>query len=254
MPDEAEPRGADTLLAGRLVLHQPRAGHRAGTDGVLLAAAAPDGFAGHAIDLGAGVGTVGLILALRSRAARVDLVEDDPVVAACARRNIEANGLTGRVSVHEADLFDCAQMARLGGCADLVLTNPPYLQATTSRLPAEEGRRRAYVMRAPGLTGWIAAAAACLKPGGTLLAIHRADAVPALIAACGAAFGGLVLMPLLPDADQPARRVLLHARKGSGAPFVLAPPLVLHADGRFTPHVAAVHRGEAGIAWPSSRS
>ena len=51
----------DRLLGGRLSLLQAPTGHRAGTDAVLLAAAAgiPEG---PFVDVGAGVGTAGLIL------------------------------------------------------------------------------------------------------------------------------------------------------------------------------------------------
>ena len=253
MPDEDAdpPSSIDTLLNGRLRLHQPRGGHRAGSDAVLLAAAAPDGFAGGAVDLGAGVGTAGLILAMRCPSARVRLVEIDPAVADYARRNVAENERSMRVDVLEADLFDKAAMSPLDASADLVLTNPPFLDAARARPPRDPGRRKAYMMPEPGLPAWIAAAAACLKSGGTLIVIHRADAVPELLAACRAQFGGLTLMPLLPDAATPAKRILLRARKGIKTPFALAPPLVLHADGRFTPPVAAIHRGDACLAWPT---
>ena len=253
MPDDdADPPGStDTLLNGRLRLHQPRGGHRAGSDAVLLAAAAPDGFAGHAVDLGAGVGTAGLILAMRCPSARVRLVENDPVAADHARRNVEENGWSARVDVLETDLFDKAAMGSLDASADLVLTNPPFLDPARARPPRDPGRRKAYVMPAPGLPAWIAAAAACLKSGGTLILIHRADAVPDLLAACRAQFGGLILMPLLPDAETPARRILLRARKGSKTPFALAPPVVLHEAGAFTPRIAAIHRGDASLPWPT---
>ena len=141
-------------------------------------------------------------------------------------------------------------MAPLAGTADLVLTNPPYLDPTRSRLPEDDRRRAAYAMPADGLAAWIAVAATCLKPGGLLVLIHRADAVPDLLAACRPLFGNVVLLPILPQADRPARRVLIRARKGSGAPFAIAPPLVLHADGAFTPLAAAIHRGEACVPWP----
>src|SRR5579863_9820561 len=57
----------DAYLGGRLRLRQPHEGHRAGSDAILLAAAAPETISGVALDLGAGVGAAGLALAaLRS--------------------------------------------------------------------------------------------------------------------------------------------------------------------------------------------
>ena len=52
----------DRLLDGRLRLRQPRKGHRAGSDAVLLAAALPERDGGHLLDIGTGVGTVGTAL------------------------------------------------------------------------------------------------------------------------------------------------------------------------------------------------
>ena len=47
---------------------------------------------------------------------------------------------------------------------------------------------------------------------------------------------GLAVFPLWPKAGEPAKRVIVQARKGSHAPFTLLPGLVLHqANGAWTP-------------------
>ena len=66
MPAEAE-TSEDAVLGGRLLLRQPRAGHRVGHDAILLAAAISARGGDHAVDLGAGVGAAGLALAQRRR-------------------------------------------------------------------------------------------------------------------------------------------------------------------------------------------
>jgi tRNA1(Val) A37 N6-methylase TrmN6 len=70
--------GEDRLLDGRLRLLQPRKGHRAGSDAILLAAALPELGQGALLDIGAGVGTVGLAAALLQQALRATLLERDP--------------------------------------------------------------------------------------------------------------------------------------------------------------------------------
>ncbi len=70
MPETPDPRdGAatdelsyDSWLGGQLTLAQPRRGHRVGSDAVLLAAAV-DLAEGRLVDVGAGVGAVGLAIA-----------------------------------------------------------------------------------------------------------------------------------------------------------------------------------------------
>ena len=61
----------DRLLDGRLRLLQPRKGHRAGSDAILLAAALPELGQRALLDIGAGVGTIGLAAALLQPGLRV---------------------------------------------------------------------------------------------------------------------------------------------------------------------------------------
>src|SRR5688572_25005148 len=84
----------DTLLDGRVRLIQPARGHRAGTDAVLLAAAAPLEAGDRVVDAGAATGAVGLMLARRA-SIRVVLVERDPGLAELCRRNLALNGCPG---------------------------------------------------------------------------------------------------------------------------------------------------------------
>ena len=80
----------DGWLGGRLMLTQPKRGHRIGTDAALLVAAAGDDRQGRIVDVGAGVGAVGLALAERNPLASVDLVEVDAKVGAARRKQRRA--------------------------------------------------------------------------------------------------------------------------------------------------------------------
>ncbi len=119
----------DAFLGGRLVLSQPPKGHRAGTDAALLAAALP-GANDMVFDLGAGVGAAGLALAawvprLPRRAGRARSGH-----RALARGNVEANGLSARVAVIEADVTAPARQRTAAGLAPnsagMVMMNPPF--------------------------------------------------------------------------------------------------------------------------------
>lgn len=245
----------DAFLNKRLVLRQPVAGHRAGTDAVLLAAAAPAAFAGIAIDVGAGVGTAGLVLATTRPAASIGLVETDPGLAALARENCALNGMADRVGVHEADVLS-PPSRRAAGLVDegaaLVITNPPFLDPGRARLSPERGKRQAHAMPDPGpaaLRAWIAASLALVAPGGTLVLIHRPEALAVILAALEGRAGAITILPILPRDTTPASRILVRAQKGSRAPLVIAPPLVLHEGRAFTRLAEAIHRGEAPIDW-----
>lgn len=243
----------DAVLGGRLVLHQPKKGHRAGSDAILLAAAVSARLSGLALDVGAGVGTAGLALAALRPGLRIGLVENDPMLAALARQNLDANGLGERGVVYEADVLDPKSRRAAGlvdARADLVITNPPFFEPGRARISPEAGKRTAHVMPAGGtLETWIAACLALLAEGGSFIMIHRVDALPEMLAAIVPRAGEITLLPVHPQAEKPAVRILLRARKGSRAPLAIAPPFVLHRGTAFTPEAEAVHRGEALIAW-----
>ena len=106
----------DAVLGGRLLLKQPRRGHRVGHDAILLAAACPARARDRVVDLGAGVGAAGLALALRVEGTRVTLVEVDAGLAALAAENAQVNGLAARVG---STVLDVAAPARAFAAAGL---------------------------------------------------------------------------------------------------------------------------------------
>ena len=83
-----------------------------------------------AADLGTGSGAIALAIAQEVPRARVHAVEADPLARQWAERNIArcavaAPHLAGRVSLHAGDF--CTALGELGGLADLVISNPPYI-------------------------------------------------------------------------------------------------------------------------------
>jgi len=240
------------FLGGRLLLAQPERGHRVGADAALLAAAAARETRGLLLDIGAGVGAVGLAAAVLAPAALIGLVEIEPGAARLARQNIARNGLENRAQLFEADLFDPAAR-RAAGLVDesaaLVLTNPPFHAAGRVRVSPDSKRALAHVAAAP-LADWTRACLAMLAPGGAFAMIHRAEALGECLAALEGRLGALRVLPVAPREGEAATRILLAGVKGSKAPLALAPPLVLHAaDGAFTPLADAIFRGEAALPW-----
>ena len=255
-PTIADGLTEDRWLGGRLALVQPRRGHRVGTDAALLVAAAgtPEG---RIVDVGAGVGAVGLALAKRSTLASVDLVEVDPELAQLAESNAARNGLQPRVRVWRLDTLNPKERREAGlvdELADCVVTNPPFFDAKAVRASPDEGKARAHVLprseAGATLAGWIQASVAILAPGGRFVMIHRPDALSLILAAVGSRLGALALLPVHPTIGASAHRLLVSGVKGSKAPLRLAPGLILHqADGRLTAEADAIHRGERLIDW-----
>ena len=240
---------ADAVLGGRLLLRQPRRGHRVGHDAILLAAACPARARERVVDLGAGVGAAGLALAQRVDDCRVTLVEIDPALAALAAENAQANGLGGRVS---AVVLDVAAPARAFAAAGLapesvtrVLMNPPFNDPARQRASPDRQRRLAHAGPEGTLAAWIKTSARLLRPGGTLTLIWRADGLAAVLQAL-AGFGAVTVFPIHSKAGEPAIRVLVRAAKASRVPLALLPGLVLNdSAGVPTAQAEAVLRGGA---------
>lgn len=243
----------DGFLGGRLRLIQPKRGHRFGGDAALLAAAARSlmGEGAATADFGAGVGAVGLALAVFG-AGRVALVEIDPTLAAIAAANTERNGLGAAAC---ALVCDVAELCRPGApqevaaaSLDLVAANPPFDDAARFRVSPDAAKALAHASGPQTFAAWAGAAARALKPGGVFVAIFRPEAVGEALTAVGGSFGDVVLKPVHPRADRPAARLLLAARKGARGGLVLSPALVMHkSDGGFTPEADAAQRGEAAL-------
>jgi tRNA1(Val) A37 N6-methylase TrmN6 len=238
------------VLGGRLVLRQPRRGHRVGHDAILLAAATPAEGGEHAVDFGAGVGAAGLALAARVPGLRVTLAEVDPALAALAADNIRRNGFAESARAVVLDVTAGARAfvaaALPSGSAARVLMNPPFNDPATSRASPEAARRRAHV--SAGLGPWLRSAARMLGTGGTVTLIWRADGLADVLAALAQGFGAVTLQPMHPRPDAPAIRVLVRAVKGSRAPLALVPGLVLAgADGRASEAAEAVLRHAAAL-------
>ena len=228
----------DRLLGGRVLLSQPAQGYRVAIDPVLLAAAVP-ACEGCVLDAGAGTGAAALCLAVRVPGCKVVGIELQPALQAIAAANVTHNALGSRVEILLGDLAQCPP-----GSFDHVMTNPPYLAAKVATAPPRQERAHAHVEGSAALDAWLQACVRMLEPGGTLTLIHRAERLGEILAHLSGSLGALTVFPLWPgERGRPAKRVLVQGRKGSRAPLMLLPGLVLHAaDGKLSPAAEAVLR------------
>ncbi len=122
-----EPHETLDAISGHFRLFQLRAGHRFSTDDILTAwygtSWCPT--AQTALDLGSGIGTVGMIAAWRLPGARFVTVEAQPESVALARKSARYNGVADRYEIREGD-FRAAGVFRPEEKFDLITGSPPY--------------------------------------------------------------------------------------------------------------------------------
>ena len=226
----------DIFLKGALTIEQPSKGYRAGTDAVLLAAAAAAIPARKALEAGCGVGTALLSLASLRADSTQELtgLEKDQAAWSLAVANAARNDVPGDVKFVLGDVL--APGEGLISQFDLVFSNPPYFDDDQAIRDPDTSRQAAYILGAP-LDAWIKGMLGMAKPKGRFLMIHRADRLPDILAALRGKAGDIGVCPVRPRAGDPAKRVLVSARKGSRAPLRLLAGIDMHppvGEGRFS--------------------
>jgi ribosomal protein L3 glutamine methyltransferase len=88
----------------------------------------------HVLDLCTGSGCLAILAVLRFPSATIDAVDISKPALAVARRNVADHKLADRIRLLHGDLFAPVRSARY----DLIIANPPYVDAAgMKRLPAE---------------------------------------------------------------------------------------------------------------------
>lgn len=227
-------RGGDTVSAMRYetLPNGTRLGQddrflKLGTDAILLAAACPN--ASSAVDLGCGVGNVLLSIADRQPNCSLVGVELNPDAAAVCRQSVAENSLEHRVRVVDGDL-----RALVGVCSplrisphsfDLVVCNPPYLRDGSGKLSQNTARNLERFDTTASPLDVTTAAAALLRPNGTLMLVLRPDRLDDYLAAA--------------EATGFAARAICHVSHTAGA----RPSIVL-LQAEYRGEAAAVERTE----------
>ena len=234
----------DRFLDGRVIVTQPDDGFRAGIDAVLLAAALDAKPGERLVELGCGAGTASLCAASRLTDCHFTGVDIDPDMVALAQGNADANAMADRVSFAVGDVASPEGW----GPADQVFFNPPFFDDPKSMRAPKAGKTRAYLTGHTVLADWIAAARKTLKPRGRLTVIHRADRLGDLLFLLNARWGDVVVKPVHPRTDAPAKRVIVAATRDAKGPLNLLPPLILHdgEGGQYSAEADAILRGRAG--------
>lgn len=210
----------DTLLGGALRLLQPKSGYRVNIDSLLLVAFAGKRRVARAVDLGAGVGALGLLALQQGIAERALLVEADERLVELARENLRRGGFQGEVLA-----LDLVRHKPRESAVPLVLCNPPYFPASSHR-PAQSQAKAA--ARSGELLPFLAAASAVLaRKTGRALFSYPAPQLPELLRA--AASVSLVpkrLRFVHARQDAPARLALVELRVARPGGLVVEAPLI----------------------------
>jgi tRNA1Val (adenine37-N6)-methyltransferase len=232
------------ILAGDWRIFQLRRGHRFSTDDLLTAWAAVRATpqARRLLDLGAGIGSVGLLALWRlPTEAHLTMVEVQAVSHALACRTVLYNGLAARVALHLRDLRSWP-----GGEYDMVTGSPPYLPLARGVRPQHTQKAAARFELHGDVFDYCSAAARSLGGSGVFCFCHSADDPRPEQAIARAGLTLISRQPVYFRALLPPRVALFTcARRGER---VNLPPLVVRdRDGHWTAEYLAI-RAEMGAS------
>jgi tRNA1Val (adenine37-N6)-methyltransferase len=224
-------------------LYQRKEGYRFSVDALLLYSFVNVRHVKDAVDLGAGSGVIGLLLARKYSGARVLLVELQQSLYRLSERNIVLNGFGDRVS---AVLKDISSLhgAYPAMSYDLAVSNPPFRKPTSGRLSRGEERavaRHEIRLRLPELAK---CASHLLRSRGRFFVIYHPERIIEMIDSLRAEH----LEPkrirfVHNDVDAVSKMVLVEAVKDGKAGLKVERPFILYnKNGAYTEEVMALYK------------
>lgn len=192
---DVEPGETLDAISGHFRLFQLRDGHRFSTDDILTAwygtTWCPTARA--ALDLGSGIGTVGMICAWRLPGARFVTVEAQAESVALARKSAVYNGLTDRYEIRAGD-FRADGVLRPDERFDLITGSPPYFPPGTG-VTSEHPQKLACRFELRGdVTDYCTVAARHLAAGGVFVCVFPDEPAQRARVEQGARAAGLVIV------------------------------------------------------------
>lgn len=240
-------------ISGHFRVFQLRGGHRFSTDDVLTAWYGTSWVptARTILDLGSGIGSVGMIAAWRCPGARLVTVEAQEDSVRLARKSAAYNGLEDRYEIRHADFREGAAL-RQDERFDLVLGSPPYFPPGTG-IEGDHPQKVACRFELRGdIADYARVASNHLEPGGLFACVFPEEQRARVEAAATSA--GLIIIRRRPvvfrEGEAPLVGLFAMMRaedlpqgtpsRGALQTWVEPPLIIRAADGRVHPEYATV--------------
>jgi len=194
-PLVVEPHETLDAISGHFSLFQLRDGHRFSTDDILTAwygtSWCPT--AQTALDLGSGIGTVGMICAWRLPGARFVTIEAQSDSITLAKKSARYNGLTERYEIRAGD-FREPTILRSDEKFDLITGSPPYFPLGAG-VESEHPQKLACRFELRGtVADYCTTAAKNLAPGGFFACVFPTEPAQLARVEAGAKAANLVIV------------------------------------------------------------
>ncbi|MBX3192589.1 MAG: methyltransferase [Labilithrix sp.] len=240
-----EPITLDGLTASFRIFQRKR-GHRHSTDDLLTAwyALEKAGAPSRALDLGTGIGSVGLIvLSAMPPEGRLTCIEAQAVSHRFLLENVRANEVGDRVDARHGDLRELALAEKF----PLVTGSPPYFDVAAGIVPEDSQKAHARFELRGDVRDYARVARAHLESDGLFVfCFPWAQKARALAAARAESFSVVSRRDVVPRVGLTPLFSLFACRLGEHDEVEEPPFVVRHEDGT---HTADMHRVRARLGW-----
>jgi len=232
----------EDLQLNNLYIIQKKDSFRFGMDAVLLAGFSRARPGETIVDLGTGTGILAILLAAKTRAERIVGIEIQPGIADMARRSVEGNGLSGRVSIEVMDIREAARHLPAGEI-DVVVTNPPYTKWGGGLINPEQSRAISRHEILCTLEDVVKAASSLLRHHGEFYMVHKPDRLcDIMVEMRKNQLEPKELRMVCPRMGDPPSLILIRGMRGGNPGMKLLQPLYIYdSDGNYTKEARSIY-------------
>lgn len=190
------------------------------------------------LDLGAGCGTLGMLLCATHPDCAVTGIEIDQTAHEAALQNAKANAITERYSSICADLCNIGALVKAGSF-QVCISNPPYFVGG----PVSKAHAQARQEQSCTLEDLFCAADRALQWGGDFFLVHKPERF-AEICTCGSRHNlePKVVQLLRHRKDGPVALILVQCRKGGKPGLIWQEQYLYEADGSPSVYFNSLYR------------
>ena len=217
----------DRILRGKIIITQMKQGYRYGFDAVCLAAFV-NGYLKKnkkvmlLADVGSGVGTISLILALKNKNLKITSIENNQEYIKIAEENIIKNKFVNNIKIVNADILNINE--NLISNFNIVVSNPPFHNKNSNK---SNNKFLDVAKRIVDLEKWLEGCVKLLRDKGFLFLIIPTDILDLALVNLSNKAGSFKIFPIWPNSNKNSKRIILFAKKGGASPTELMPGLKL---------------------------
>ncbi|MDI1472369.1 MAG: methyltransferase [Thermodesulfovibrio sp.] len=223
---------------GSIKICQPKEGYRFSVDALILANFVNLKRLTKAVDIGAGTGIIGIILAKKYIESKIVMIEIQPEIAELAKKSIKLNNLDNRI---EIICMDAKNFSASG--FDLVVSNPPFRSPGTGKMSPKEEKALARHELSLSIKDIAKISQNLLKHRGRLCLIHLPERLIEIVRIMSKHNLEIKRVRFIHSKiNTEAKMVLIEAVKGGRVSLKVDPPLFIYnEDGSYTDEMKKIY-------------